>query len=58
MLLFCAANICAEHLLHILGYTFCTEHHILAQCCQMWLTQKVLKVLFAEAAPFWWQKWW
>jgi hypothetical protein len=33
-LLFDFIKICAEIVQHILGYSFCTQHHILAQCCQ------------------------
>jgi hypothetical protein len=32
-ILFFHFNIWAEILLHILGYSFCSEHHILAQLC-------------------------
>ncbi len=38
MMLFCFSNISAEILLHILGhYNLCTECHILARFCQMFL---------------------
>jgi hypothetical protein len=55
-MLFYFTNISAEILLHTLGYSFCTEDHILAQHCQMLLPLKVSKIICAKAAPFWYQK--
>jgi hypothetical protein len=39
-MLFCFTNISAEVLLRILGYSFCTERHILVHFCQMLLPLK------------------
>jgi hypothetical protein len=33
-MLFCFSYISAEILVLVLGYSFCTEHHILAHFCQ------------------------
>jgi hypothetical protein len=40
-LLFDFTKICAEILQQILGYSFCSQHHILAQCCQMLLQKSI-----------------
>jgi hypothetical protein len=46
-------NISAEILLNVLGYIFCTEHHILAHFCQMLLPIKALEIICAKAALLW-----
>jgi hypothetical protein len=58
-MLLCFANISAEILLHILGYSFCTEHHILVHFCLMLLPLKASKITCAKAAllrhlKYWW----
>jgi hypothetical protein len=42
-------NICSEILLHISGYSFCAESHILAQFCQMLLAHRASKIICAKA---------
>jgi len=49
MILLCFTNISSEILLHILGYGFCTESHILENFCQMLLPLKTSKIIFAKA---------
>ncbi len=51
-MLFCFANISAEILLHILGYSFRTEHHCLAYFHQTLMPLKESKFICAKAAPF------
>jgi hypothetical protein len=46
-------NISAENLLHIFGYNFCTEYHILVQFCDMLLTLKVSINICAKGALHW-----
>ncbi len=53
MLLLCSANILAENLLHLLGYSFCGESHILVRFCQMVLSLKASKIICAKAALLW-----
>jgi hypothetical protein len=55
-MLFCFTNISAEILLHILGYNFCSQHHILARFCQMLLPSKTSKIICAKTALLWCQK--
>jgi hypothetical protein len=55
-MLFCFTNISAEILLHVLGYSFYTQHHILAHICQMLLQLKASKIISAKAALLWHQK--
>jgi hypothetical protein len=43
----CFIDISAEIFLHILGYSFCTEHAILAHFCPMLLPLKASKIIFA-----------
>jgi hypothetical protein len=50
MLLLCSTNILAENLLHLLGYSFCGEFHILVHFCQMVLSLKASKIICAKAA--------
>jgi hypothetical protein len=47
-MLFCFTNISDEILLHVLGYTFSVECHILAQFCQLLLPLKALKIISAK----------
>ncbi len=42
-MLFCFTNISAKILLHILGYNFCAEYHILGDFCQPLLQFKAWK---------------
>jgi hypothetical protein len=49
-MLFCFANISAEMLLHIIGYNFCTEPHILAHFLQMLVPLRASKIICAKAA--------
>jgi hypothetical protein len=44
-MLFCFTSISAEILLHILGYSFFIEHHILAGFCQMLLPLKASNII-------------
>jgi len=43
-MLFCFTNISLEILLHLFGYNFCAESHILAHFCQMLSPLKALKL--------------
>ncbi len=49
-MLFCFVNISAEILLHIIGYNFCTEPHILAHFLQMLVPLRASKIIGAKAA--------
>jgi len=49
-MLLCFNNISHENLLHILGYSFCADHHILVDFCQKLLPLTVLKIIYAKAA--------
>ncbi len=51
-MLFFFTNISDEILLYVLGYSFCTKHHILACVCQMLLPLKASKIIFAKTALF------
>jgi hypothetical protein len=51
-MLFCFANIPTEILLNILGYSFCTEHHILVHFCQMLLPSKHCKLYAQKLLSF------
>jgi hypothetical protein len=46
--LFGFTNLSAEIFLHVLGYTFCEECHILAHFHQMQLPLKALKIICAN----------
>ncbi len=48
----CLTDICTEIWLNILGYSFCTKHHILAQFCQLLLPQKRQKLLAQKMLCF------
>jgi hypothetical protein len=52
-MLFCFTNISAEILINFLGYSFCTESHILAHFCQMLLPLKESKIAYAKLALLW-----
>jgi hypothetical protein len=47
-MLFFFIHISAEHLLRLLGYSFCTECNILAHFCQMFLPIKPSKIIIAK----------
>jgi hypothetical protein len=55
-MLFCFANISAKIMLHVLGYSFFIEFHILAHFCQMLLPSKPSKIICTKAALLWHQK--
>jgi hypothetical protein len=55
-MLSCFNHISAEILLRDLGYSFCTEHHILVHFCQMLLKLKLSKFNCVKAALLWGQK--
>jgi hypothetical protein len=55
-MLFCCTSISADILLHILCYSFCSEHHILLHFCHMVLSLKASKNFRAKAAPLLHQK--
>jgi hypothetical protein len=55
-MLFCFTNISSEVLLHVLGYSFCFERHILVHFCQMLLPLEASKIICAKAALLWHQK--
>jgi hypothetical protein len=57
-MLFSFSNISAEILLHYLGFSFCTERHILAHFFQMSLQLKVSKIFCPKASLLWHQKCW
>jgi hypothetical protein len=57
-MLFFFTNISATILVHVLGYSFCTEHHILAHFCQMLLPLRASKIICAKAALPLHQKCW
>jgi hypothetical protein len=44
--------------MHISGYRFHAERHILAQFCQMLLPQKASKIIQAKAVLLWHKKCW
>jgi hypothetical protein len=48
-ILFCFTNISAEILLHILGYRFCAEDHILAHFYYMGKQLEASKIVRAKA---------
>jgi hypothetical protein len=50
MMLFCFTNISVEILPHVLGYSFCTGCHILANFPQKLLSLKVSEIISAKAA--------
>jgi hypothetical protein len=50
MMLFRFTNSYAEILLHILGYIFCDEYHILVLFCQILLPLKTAKSIIAKVA--------
>jgi hypothetical protein len=52
-MLFCFKNISDENLLHILGYSFCTERYILSHFCQMLMPLKASEIFCAKAALLW-----
>jgi hypothetical protein len=47
--MFYFTNIFAEISLHILGYSFCLQHHLLAPFCRMLLPSKAQKIISAKA---------
>ncbi len=49
-ILFCFSNISAEILWHILGYSFCSECHILTHFCQLLLPSRASKNTSSKAA--------
>jgi hypothetical protein len=55
---FCFAIISAETLLHILGYSSCTNRQNLAHFGKMLLSLKSPKIICANSALFWHQKYW
>jgi hypothetical protein len=57
-MLFCFAIISAEILLHILGYSSCTNRHNLAHFGKMLLPLKSPKISCTNTALFWHQKCW
>jgi hypothetical protein len=52
-MLFPFTNISALILLYVLGYSFWTEHHILANVHSMPLPLKASKIFCAKAALLW-----
>jgi len=56
--LFGFTNISVEILLHILGYNFCNEDHILVHFCQTLLPSKASKIKCTKAVLRWHQKCW
>ncbi len=54
-MLSCSTKLCTEILLLILGYSFCTQHYILVNFCQMLLPEKASKIMCTEAALLWYQ---
>jgi hypothetical protein len=54
-MLLCFTSNCAEILLHILGYSFCTERQVLAHFYQMLFHLKGSKIICAKAAMLWHQ---
>jgi hypothetical protein len=44
-MVFCLTKISAKILVHLLGYSFCAEHHILAHFCLLLLPQKSSKII-------------
>ncbi len=48
-MLFCFVNISAEILLHIIGYSFCTEPHIMAHFLQMLVPLRASKIICTKA---------
>jgi hypothetical protein len=55
-MLYCFAHNSPEILPHVLGYSFCIKHHILAGFCLMLLRLKATKIIGAKTALFWCQK--
>jgi hypothetical protein len=55
---FCLPNIFEEILLHILGYSFSAERHILACFCQTVLPLEASKIIRTKAVLLWHQKCW
>jgi hypothetical protein len=53
---FCFTNISAKILQHILGYSICTERHILVPFCLILFPFKASKIICAKAALLWHQK--
>jgi hypothetical protein len=49
---FSFTSVSVEILLHILGYSFCIGHHILAHFCQMMSSLNALKIICAKTARF------
>jgi hypothetical protein len=52
LMLFCFANISAENLLHILGYSFCTERYCLAYIHQTLMPLKESTFICTKPAQF------
>jgi hypothetical protein len=57
-MVFFLTNYSAKILVHLLGYNFCAEHHILAHFCQMLLPPKASRITRTKAPLRWHQKCW
>jgi len=55
---YCFAHNSPEILPHILGYTFCNEHHILTDFCLMLLPLKATNIVDTKTALLWHQNFW
>jgi hypothetical protein len=58
MMVFYFTNIVAEVLFHILGYSFCPQHHLLAPFCRMLLPSKAQKIISANTVLLLHHKFW